>query len=581
MFQLSKWKTIPILLTVLLGVLFSIPNFLSPEMRAKIPSFLPSSPMVLGLDLQGGSHIVLEVDSKKFKDDLLKQLVGDIRHVMRNTAKVRYSGLGKKSTDSVGVTIKNAADVEKALKPLRALTKDATAGGGLGNAMGFGGGQTADLYTMDVNGQNITFTLSTPGLNKKIGLAIEHILKILSDRINSLGTTEPSIQRQGIDRILVQVPGLQDPKRLKDLLGKTAKLNFQLQCDSQPTAAGQTPPLECEEVALSGETKKKKAFELQRAQCDKLPSDAGKDLVENCKLLPKEAEPMRTMWVKNTRSAIVGGENLVDAQPGFDSRNGQPIVNFRFNTAGGLQFGNLTRKNVGRQFAIILDNEVVSAPVIQTAILGGSGQISGSFTVTEAKDLAIVLRSGALPAELTIVEERTVGPSLGADSVRAGLMASIIGLIAILIFMVASYRLFGIFANIALLANLSLLVGVLSALGATLTLPGIAGIVLTMGMAVDSNVLVFERIREEIAAKRGPLNSIEIGFEKALATILDANFTTFIAAVVLFGLGSGPIKGFAVTLGLGIITTVFTAFTFTRLVVAYWVAKKRPKSVPL
>ena len=543
MFQLSKWKTIPILLVVFFGLLFSLPNALSDKTLASFPSFLPTSKMVLGLDLQGGSHIVLEVDGKKFKNDLLKQLIGDLRHVVRNKVKVRYSGIGKKSADTVGITIKNQADVERVLPEFRKLTRDITASGGMGQVLGLGG-PSAALYDMNVDGNKITFTFNQAGLNAKIGLAIEHILKILGDRINGLGTTEPTIQRQGVDRILVQVPGLQDPKELKKIIGQTAKLTFQLACDSQPTAEGQQPPLDCE-------------------------------------ALPQKNRGGQMMWVKTNRADVVSGETLTDAQPGFDSRDGQPVVNFRFNTAGGLQFAELTRKNVKRQFAIVLDKEIISAPVIQTAILGGSGQISGNFTVEEAKSLAIVLRSGALPAEITIVEERTVGPSLGKDSVRAGLMASIIGLIGVLIFMAFTYRLFGIFANLALLANLGLLVGILSALGATLTLPGIAGIVLTMGMAVDSNVLVFERIREEVQAGRGPLNSIETGFQRALATILDANFTTFIAAVVLFGLGSGPIKGFAVTLGLGILTTVFTAFTFTRLVVAFWVNRKRPKTVPL
>ncbi len=543
MFQLSKWKTIPILLTILFGVVFSSPNLVSESFRkAYFPEVL--KPLVKGLDLQGGTHVVLEVESKKFKKDLLKQLVGDLRNTLRNVVKVRYTGLGIKSDSAVGVNIKDLADVEKVLPELRSLTIDNTGGlgAGLGQSIGFGG-PVPNIYDMTVDGNRITFTFVEAGVNLKIGSAITAIVKILGDRINSLGTTEPTIQRQGVDRILVQVPGLQNSERLINILGQTAKLKFQLVCDSQPTTEGQRPPL-------------------------------------NCESWPSE-ESGQVMWVKTSRADVVSGEYLVDAQPAFDQQNGEPIVSFRFNTTGGVQFGDLTRKNVGRQFAIVLDGKVMSAPVIQTAILGGSGQISGSFTVEQANDLALVLRSGALPAELTIVEQRSVGPSLGKDSVDAGLMASIIGLIAVLAFMLVSYRLFGVFANLALVANLFLLVGILSALGATLTLPGIAGIVLTMGMAVDSNVLVFERIREEVRAGRGPLNSIEIGFQKALATILDANITTFIAAVVLFGLGSGPIKGFAVTLGLGILTTVFTAFTFNRLVVAIWVARRRPKTVPL
>lgn len=543
MFQLSKWKSIPIIAVVFLGVLFSLPNVLPDNIRKNLPGFIPSSPMVLGLDLQGGAHLVWEVDKKELKAELLRQLIGDVRNVLRNEVKVRYSGLGKKSNDTVTVQIKDPAKVAAVTKALQRVTTASTSG--FSNlTQGFGVNAASRLYDMSVDGTRFTFTFNEAGLNVKIGQAIQHILKILNDRINSLGTTEATIQRQGVDRILIQYPGLKDPKRLIDLVGRTAKLNFQLECDSQPTAKGQRPPLDCEALAM-------------------------------------KEQPGQVMWVKTNRSDVVSGENLVDAQPGFDQRNGQPIVTFRFNTKGGIRFGELTRKNVKRRFAIVLDGEIMSAPTIQTAILGGSGQISGSFTTAEANDLSIVLRSGALPAKLVIVERRVVGPSLGRDSVQAGLWASIIGLIAILVFMVLTYGLFGIFANMALLANLSLLVGVLSALGATLTLPGIAGIVLTMGMAVDSNVLVFERIREELRAGRGPLNSIETGFQRALATIIDANFTTLIAAIVLFGLGSGPVKGFAVTLGLGIITTVFTAFTFTRMVVAFWVYVKRPKTVPL
>jgi protein-export membrane protein SecD len=287
------------------------------------------------------------------------------------------------------------------------------------------------------------------------------------------------------------------------------------------------------------------------------------------------------MWVQTASAATVEGEDLTDAQPNFDSRTNEPVVSFRFNQKGALRFGRLTQENVGRPFAIVLDNSVVSAPVINEPILGGTGQISGRFSSQEATDLAIVLRSGALPAKLTAVEERSVGPSLGSDSIRAGVIASVIGLIGVFVFMIVSYGLFGIFANLALVANLAFLMGILSVMQATLTLPGIAGIVLTMGMAVDSNVLVFERIREEWRSGRSTLSAIESGFIKAFGTILDANLTTLLACLVLFGLGSGPIRGFAITLALGIFTTVFTAYTLTRFIVAMWVKQWRPKAVPL
>ena len=287
------------------------------------------------------------------------------------------------------------------------------------------------------------------------------------------------------------------------------------------------------------------------------------------------------MWVQTASSATVEGEDLTDAQPTFDSRTNEPVVSFRFNQKGALRFGRLTQENVGRPFAIVLDNLVVSAPVINEPILGGTGQISGRFTSQESTDLAIVLRSGALPAKLTTVEERSVGPSLGSDSIRAGIVASIIGLILVVVFMIVTYGLFGIFANLALIVNLALLLGILSVMQATLTLPGIAGIVLTMGMAVDSNVLVFERIREEWLSGRSLLSSIEAGFTKAFGTIIDANVSALLACLVLFSLGSGPIRGFAITLALGIFTTVYTAYTVTRYIVALWIRYRRPKEVPL
>jgi protein-export membrane protein SecD len=340
------------------------------------------------------------------------------------------------------------------------------------------------------------------------------------------------------------VPGLEDPERLKALLGQTAKLQFRLVCESQPQSATDRPPPDCEEV-------------------------------------PDRENQQQILWVQTSSRATVDGEDLTDAQPTFDQRTNEPVVSFRCNQKGALRFGRLTQENVSKPFAIVLDNRVVSAPVINEPILGGTGQISGRFTTQEASDLAIVLRSGALPAKLTVVEERTVGPSLGSDSIRAGVVATLIGTVGVVIFMLAGYGFFGLIANIALFANLAMLVGLLSALGATLTLPGIAGLLLTLGMAVDSNVLVFERIREEWRGGRSPVSAIETGFRAALATIVDANLTTFIAVAVLFGLGSGPVRGFAVTLGLGILTTVFTAFTLSRLIIAYWLSWSRPKTVPL
>jgi protein-export membrane protein SecD len=535
MLYFTRWKAAAIIGAVVLGILMALPNALSPGMRDAMPDFLPSSPVTLGLDLRGGSHVLLEVDRADLEDQLARQLIGDIRQTMREE-RIRYTGLGRQN-GTIAVRITDEADVERAYESLRDLAQPVSIGF-------FGQGDTAPEFEVSRQGSQIVFAFTTAGIEAKIDRAVDQSLEIVGQRINALGTTEPIIQRQGLDRILVQVPGLEDPQRVKDILGRTARLQFRLLCDDQPQQADERAP----------------------PDCDALPDTSNPDLI---------------YWVATSSRATVEGEHLVDAQPAFDSQTNEPIVSFRFNQQGALRFGKLTQENVGRPFAIVLDNEVVSAPRINEPILGGSGQISGQFTTQEANDLAIVLRSGALPAKLTIVEERTVGPSLGSDSIRAGVMASIIGLIGVLVFMVVAYGMFGLFAVVALAANLAMLIGLLSALGATLTLPGIAGIVLTMGMAVDSNVLVFERIREEARNGRTPVNAIETGYRVALATVLDANITTFIAAVVLFGMGSGPIRGFSVTLGLGIITTVFTAYTLTRLMTAVWVRRTRPKFVPL
>jgi protein-export membrane protein SecD len=535
MLNFPRWKTLSIIFSVILGVIFALPNVVDRQAWSKVPLLHDLQPMVLGLDLQGGSHVLLEVDRADLENQLSKQLIGDIRQTLREQ-KIAYSGLGR---SGLGVTVRitNPADVDRARSALGRLSQPIDTGL-------FGSGAINNEFNIRRDGQLITFELTRAGLEAKIGRAIQQSLEIIGRRINALGTTEPTIQRQGVDRILIQVPGLQDPERLKALLGQTAKLQFRLVCEAQPQSAGERPPAECEEV-------------------------------------PDQDNPEQVLWVQTSSRATVDGEDLTDAQPTFDNRTNEPIVSFRFNQKGALRFGKLTQENVGRPFAIVLDNKVVSAPVINEAILGGTGQISGRFTTQEANDLAIVLRSGALPAKLTVVEERTVGPSLGSDSIRAGVFATLIGTIGVLIFMLVGYGFFGLIANLALFANLAMLIGLLSLLGATLTLPGIAGLLLTLGMAVDSNVLVFERVREEWRRGRTPVSAIETGFREALATVVDANVTTFIAVAVLFGLGSGPVRGFAVTLGLGIITTVFTAFTLTRLIIAYWLWSYRPKEVPL
>ena len=533
MLHFARWKTFSILGALLVALILALPNVLPAEMQATLRPY-SLRPVTLGLDLQGGSNILLEIDRNDLKTRLTDQMSGDIRSTLRE-ARIGYSGLNR-FENGVRVRISKPEDMAKAGEELRKLLQPVDAGL-------FGATAPVNLFDITEADQQFTFTFNDAGIDGRIASAVTQSIKIVEKRVNPDGIVEATIQQQGKDRIVVQLPGLQDSQEVKRRLDQTAKLTFQLLCEAQSTGEGQNPPPECKSLVLK------------------------EDRTQN-------------LWVQTSSRATVDGADLVDARPAFDQQN-QPVVSFRFNTKGAERFARLTRENVGKPFAIVLDDEVVSYPRINEPILGGSGQISGNFTTQESTDLAIVLRSGALPAKLTIVEERTVGPSLGSDSIRAGLIASIIGLVAVLVFMVIGYGLFGIFANIALLANLMTLIALMSFFGFTLTLPGIAGIVLTMGMAVDSNVLIYERIREEWRNGRTALNAIETGFKAALGTIWDANLTTLFAAVALFGVGSGPIRGFAVTLFIGIVTTMFTAFTLTQLIVSVWVKVKRPKEVPL
>jgi preprotein translocase subunit SecD len=531
MLYFTRWKAAAIILTALIVCLFAVPNFFPSATVDSWPKWAQRH-VVLGLDLQGGSHILLEVDSKAVRREKLEALRDDVRRTLRD-ARIGYTGLVVRG-NSVEVRVRDAATADQALTKLRTLSQP------LGGILSATGQNSLDV-TRD--GDLIRLTVTEPAIVERVRQSVEQSIQIIERRVNELGTVEPLIQREGSDRILVQVPGLQDPTRLKQLLGKTAKLDFRMVDTSIPAeqAQGRVPP---------------ESEILQSASAPKQPY-----LVE--------------------KRVLVSGADLTDAQPGFDQRTNEPIVSFRFNTSGARKFAQVTQENVGKPFAIVLDNEVISAPVIREPILGGSGQISGSFTVQSANDLAILLRAGALPAPLTIIEERTVGPGLGQDSIAKGKLSSYVGAALVIVFMLVTYGLFGLFANIAVAINVAMIFGILSLLNATLTLPGIAGIVLTVGIAVDSNVLIYERIREEVRAGRTPINAIDAGFSRALATILDSNITTFIAAAVLFYIGTGPVRGFAVTLGIGIITTVFTAFTVTRLIVAYWVRWRRPQRVPI
>ena len=538
MLYFARWKVVLILLVVLAGIVCSIPNFFTREQVASWPSWVPGRQLVLGLDLQGGAYLLYEVDKSSYEQKRLQTLVGDIRTALRQSEpRIGYTGLGVKKDNSVEFRLRDTGRIEEARDRLKDLVNPL-------DASLFAGSQVNE-FAFDISDDGLVrFTFTEEGLSQRIRSVVNQSIEVIRRRVDQLGTTEPSIQRQGEDRILVEAPGLDDPERLKTLIGQTAQMTFHLvDVNANVQQAIQTRP------------------------------PAGDMLVYSTD------DPPVPYLVEET--PLLTGEDLDDSQATFDQRSNEPVVTFRFNTAGARKFARVTQQNVGRPFAIVLDNEVISAPVIREPILGGSGQISGNFTVQSANDLAILLRAGALPAQLTIVEERTVGPGLGADSIEAGKVASLVGIAAVAVFMILAYGLFGILADVALLVNMILIFGALSFLGATLTLPGIAGIVLTVGMAVDANVLIYERIREEVRNGRSVVSALDAGFSRALGTILDANITTLIAAVILFYLGSGPIRGFAVTLAIGIVTTVFSAFTFTRFLVSMWLRGRRPSKLPI
>lgn len=538
MLRFSTTKIVLILLTSFIGVMLAVPNILSVEQRAAIeksvPSWfpkvlVPTQGVTLGLDLQGGSHVLLEVDVQDLLRTKTSNLRDDVRRVLREVKVAPQGGIGLQPR-GVQLRVSEKADREKLLPKLRELAEPLGAQAALG-----GTGQTTFEITEGTDGI-IQITMTEAGIKERLRRASEQAIEVLRRRVDALGTTEPNIQRQGVDRILVQVPGLQDPQRLKEILGKTAKLQFRMAADIGGSST------EVEQLASKDDAGAKVSIE---------------------------------------KRVIVEGDDLVDAQPAFDSRTNEPIVNFRFNVRGAQKFAQVTSESIGRRLAIVLDNEVVSAPTIQSAITGGAGQISGRFTVEAANNLALLLRAGALPAKLTIVEERTVGPGLGQDSIQAGKTAAYVATAIVSIFMILGYGVFGLFANIALIIHVFIIFGLMSVIGATLTLPGVAGIVLGIGMAVDANVLIYERIREEQQLGRSPLMSLEAGFERALATIVDSNVTQFLAAVILFYVGTGPVRGFAVTLIIGILTTVFTAFTLTRLMAFVWYRTQKPTRIPL
>jgi preprotein translocase subunit SecD len=550
--QSPLWKTILIWGICAVGLLFALPNLFytkveqhndalkaveasgvtTPEQEAAIaqwPNWLPSGLVNLGLDLRGGAHLLAEVQVADVYKDRIDGLWPDVRDALR-TERDAVGNVRREPSDPgvLKVKIGNPANMAKAVEVVRALAQPVVTLTGVGQT---------DIEVAGA-GDILTVQLSEAERVATDSRTIQQSLEIIRRRVDEVGTREPTIQRQGTDRILIQVPGIGSAAELKALIGTTARLTFN---------------------PVRGRT-----------------ADEDADPGARNVLLPAADEPGMFYIIEQT--PVVSGEDLVDAQPAFD-QNGQPAVNFRFNPSGARKFGDYTAQNIGQPFAIVLDDEVISAPVIQSAIPGGSGIITGNFSVEESTDLAVLLRAGALPAELTFLEERTIGPELGQDSIDAGRIAAIIAMIAVSLFMFASYGLFGLFANIALAINMGLLFGALSMIGGTLTLPGIAGIVLTIGMAVDANVLVFERIREELRSQKNPVRAIEIGYERAMSAIVDANLTTLITAAVLFYFGAGPVRGFAVTLALGIITSVFTALLVTKQLIALWYGWRRPTTI--
>jgi protein-export membrane protein SecD len=536
MLHFSRGKTIAILLACIAGILGAFPNFFDKKKILNWPAPFNKS-MNLGLDLQGGAHFLLGLDVGVLKKEWLDTTRDEVRQKLRG--KFQFTGIGV-TDGKVRVQLAKPTDVEAVATELRSLIQPLDS-----SAFTGGGGNNFDLKRED--GGLITLTPTEPGIRERetkgIGAAIETIRR----RLDPEGTKEMSIVRQGRDRILIQVPGIEDPKAvqaMKDILKSTAKMTFHPvhpSMTAEEARAGRVPP----------------GYKI--FQSTDRGSGSSDELLEE--------------------RSLIGGEQLSKADPAFDSRTNQPILSFQFNPAGARTFGKFSTENVGRRFAIVLDNQVISAPVIQTPILDGNGQISGNFTVEDVTRLSIQLRSGALPAPLTIIEERTVGPSLGADSIKAGKIATMIGAGLVVTFMLFAYGFFGIIAIVAVAINVAMVVAVMSWLGASLTLPGIAGILLTVGMAVDANVLIYERIREELRNKKTPIAAIELGFDRALATIVDANLTTLIAGIVMFMLGAGPIKGFAITLSLGVITTVFTAYTVTQMLVSWWLAAQKTKKI--
>jgi len=513
--QFSKWKAFLILGICFLGIIFASPNVLTPAQRAYLPEWM--KPVNLGLDLQGGSQLLLEVDVQAGLKDQLSALLDSVRSTLR-TEKIG-TDLNAKAT-SVTFTIRDPSQIQEARKVLAKELSD------------------ADVEINADGTGRLEFT--NAAINERTRSMLTQSIEMVHRRIDEFGTAEANVQQQGDSNILVQLPGVSDPARVRELLGRTAKMTFRL--------------VHPESYALLAQGKIPPGYEK---------------LVGNSK----------SEYYIISKQIMMGGENLTNASPGFD-QYGRPSVNFKFDSSGARKFGDITRKNIGRQLAIVLDSQVISAPTINSQI-NGSGEITGQFDVKETTDLSILMRAGALPAPLHVIEERTVGPDLGADSIEAGKNATVLAVIFVAIFMILVYSFFGVMADIAVIFNIILLIALMSIIQATLTLPGIAGIALTIGMAVDANVLIYERIKEELRNGHKPASAIEAGYTRAMATIVDSNLTTLIGSVLLYIFGTGVVRGFAVTLSIGILVSMFTAITLTRLIAVYWMRWRKPKTLPI
>ena len=517
MLNFSKTKIISIYLFFFLVSIFAILNFTETE------KFFLKKKINLGLDLQGGSYLLLEVDSSSLENKALQSKVLPLKKKLRKDS-IKFDNflVGKKN-------IKFNLQ-EKDIKKFKTIFNEKKES----NFNTFLSQYNAFELEHKISDTQVNIFLSKYGIINIRSAAVNQSIEIVRRRIDEVGTKEPSILKRGSNRILVELPGVKDPERIKELLGKTAELNFRLVTDD-------TNEFGNEKFIIKG---------------------TGEE-------------------ISVSKRIIFSGENLIDAQPRFDNFNNQPIVAFSLDRLASQKFGQVTTKNIGKRVAIILDDEAISAPVIQDSITSGNGNISGNFTFQTATDLALLLRSGALPTPLIIAEERTVGPDLGKDSIKSGVISLIVGFLLVILFMILKYRYFGVVANIALISNLLMLIGILTLMEATLTLPGIAGIILTVGMAVDANVLIFERIREELREENNNIQAFDLGFKRSIVTILDANITTLIASVILFIFGTGPIKGFAVTLSIGLLTTLFSAYFISRHLVSIIVFKNKENKISI